>query len=358
MEQKQLDELDESFFGEEFVDDEEIGQKPVKSHETMRAEEKKERKEPLPSKKVKVTKRSTSKMGEKEHEDMDELEDAEEEKEVKITPAKVPTKSASKVETASPIDPWGEDKESGSGVFKETSTWQAIAGIAVILLIVSVFTQGFRFTEQPQVAGALSLSQAEEKAVQYVNTNLLQPPFTATIKESKDSGNLYKVTLDVGGQQVNSYITKDGKLFFPQGFDTALGIDAQLGSPTAEEKPAEVPPVAEPSNPTLGEAEPQPVEEQPDSGVDVLLIPVQAKKWVFAPSKITATQGDIIRLSLIPIGLEFTFAIPELGVEKEVSGPTEVEFVASKAGTFEFTCASCEEWRGKKGKLVLKKKNF
>ncbi|MEK6901298.1 MAG: hypothetical protein AABX37_03080, partial [Nanoarchaeota archaeon] len=247
----------------------------------------------------------------------------------------------------------GEEKVSGNGVFKETSTWQAIAGIAVILLIVSVFTQGFRFTEQPLAAGALSLSQATEKALQYVNTNLLQPPFTATAKESIEAGNLYKVTLDVGGQQVNSYITKDGKLFFPQGFDTSLEVEAQLGTPAVEKKPAQAP-AAKPVPPTAPtEAAPQPVEGQPDNGVDVLLIPLQAKKWVFAPSKITASQGDIIRLSLIPIGLEFTFAIPGLGVQKEISGPTEIEFVASKTGTFEFTCASCEGWRGMKGTLVV-----
>ncbi len=358
MEQKQLDELDESFFGEEFVDDEEIGGKPIKAYDTIKAEEKKERKEPI--RKVKIAKRSTSKMGEKEHEDMDELEEAEEEKDVKITPAKSPTKGTAKVETASPIDPWGVEEKSGSGVFKETSTWQAIAGIAVILLIISVFTQGFRFTEQPQAAGALSLSQATEKALQYVNTNLLQPPFTATAKESGEAGNLYKVTLDVGGQQVNSYITKDGKLFFPQGFDTSLEVEAQLGAPAAEEKPAQVPVATEPAQPIVPpEAVPTPGEEEPsgaDNGIDVVLIPLQAKKWVFAPNKITATQGDIIRLSIIPRGLEFTFAIPELGVEKEISGTgtTEIEFVASKKGTFEFTCSTCEEWRGMKGTLTVK----
>ena len=58
-------------------------------------------------------------------------------------------------------------------------------------------------------------------------------------------------------------------------------------------------------------------------------------------------------VTVVPSGLDFTFAVPALGVEQKVAGTTEVEFVADKAGTFDFTCGSCEDWRGMKGTLVV-----
>jgi plastocyanin len=55
----------------------------------------------------------------------------------------------------------------------------------------------------------------------------------------------------------------------------------------------------------------------------------------------------------MPEGLDFTFAIAELGVSQEVSGDTAVSFVASTAGEFEYSCSSCEDWRGMTGTLVV-----
>ena len=59
----------------------------------------------------------------------------------------------------------------------------------------------------------------KRKALDYVNSQLLQPPFVATIDSSEELDNLYKIVLSVVGQTVDSYVTKDGKFFFPQGFD-------------------------------------------------------------------------------------------------------------------------------------------
>ncbi|MEK6968878.1 MAG: hypothetical protein AABW48_00445 [Nanoarchaeota archaeon] len=394
MEQKQLDELDESF-GEEFIEDEPLNSEQVDSEIdwlepesdlkskkmkkakkilskknsektiTKRVEEKKKTKESdeefyFPKKKEfnflakeKVTEKLTEKPKEEEF------------IEIKSAKESVP------LETSSPVDPWAEEGED-SGLFKEASTWKAITGIAVILLIFSIFTQGFDFSEKTTITGAtvLSLSDAEEEVLNYVNTQLLQEPFQAEVVSSSELDNLYLFTLSVAGQTVDSYLTKDGKLFFPQGFEMgkpAVALEdasseavtepvgEESGSNLQEETlPEEIESVEEPVG-DLGSSEESAEDVTDEDVTDIVLVTLNAKKWVFTPNKVQADKGDIISLTIIPADMEFTFSIPELGIEQEVAGVTKIkEFAVGTTGTFEFNCASCEAWRGMTGTLVVK----
>jgi len=66
----------------------------------------------------------------------------------------------------------------------------------------------------------LTPEQANAKVEEFINNNLMQEGKRATIKEVIDEGDLYKVVVDIGsGQDINSYLTKDGKKFFPQVMD-------------------------------------------------------------------------------------------------------------------------------------------
>ena len=73
------------------------------------------------------------------------------------------TKSAKEskpLETTPVVNPLGE--EEGSGLFKQTSTWKALTGITLVLLALSIFTQGFNFAEtSPTGAVAVTLGEAE-----------------------------------------------------------------------------------------------------------------------------------------------------------------------------------------------------
>ena len=131
-----------------------------------------------------------------------------------------------------PDNSWNFDDDEDES--KPGSTWKIISGILLILLVAAVYTNGFDFTGASTITGAttgtstvLTKAVAEKAALDYINTNLLQAPFTATVKSSADTGTMYKVTVDVAGQTVDSYITKDGKLFFPQGFDTTKKLPTQ-----------------------------------------------------------------------------------------------------------------------------------
>lgn len=108
------------------------------------------------------------------------------------------------------------------------SGWKMATAILLALLIVSIFTGGFKdffFNKQ----------KAADQAIGYINTNLLQAGSEAKIGEISDEGNIYKVALKIGSLDYESYVTKDGKYLFPTGIDMTEKVEAQ---PAAEEEPA------------------------------------------------------------------------------------------------------------------------
>jgi protein-disulfide isomerase len=106
---------------------------------------------------------------------------------------------------------------------KKTNIWQIATGILGILLVVSIITGGFSFDKD------LSKEEVADKTLAYINDNLLQPGMTAEVESISEEENLYSLELSVAGQQLTTYATKDGKKFFPQGFnlDEPLPVQEQ-----------------------------------------------------------------------------------------------------------------------------------
>ena len=116
-------------------------------------------------------------------------------------------------------DSWKDSFDESANSTPENNpgkVWKIISAVLLLLLFIAIYTHGFTFTGS--AVAELNLAEAEIKVIDYVNSNLLQQPFTATVRSSADKGNLYQITLDIFGQEVESYVTKDGKMFFPQGF--------------------------------------------------------------------------------------------------------------------------------------------
>lgn len=89
--------------------------------------------------------------------------------------------------------------------------WQVITIILGLLLIASIFTNGFN---------SLNLSDKDKianKAINFINTELLQGQATALLNSVTSEKGLYKLDINVAGQKIDTYITKDGSLLFPQG---------------------------------------------------------------------------------------------------------------------------------------------
>jgi len=177
---------------------------------------------------------------------------------------KIESKNESPSEKSNPSEPqqeikkeedWNWDEEDKQGIFQGKSTWKYVSGILFILLIVAVYTHGFNFNDDG-VASALTIADAETKAIDYFNNNLLQPPFEAELVSSEELTSFFKVTLSVAGQEVESYVDKTGKFFFPQGYD--------LEKPLTEE--------AIPSEEELVEVsiDDDPVKGDPDAPVTII----------------------------------------------------------------------------------------
>lgn len=73
----------------------------------------------------------------------------------------------------------------------------------------------------------ISVEDAKTKTIDFINNNLVQPGDKVTIKEATEEDGLYKMTVVMSnGQEINSYISKDGKRFYPQSINISE-VEAQ-----------------------------------------------------------------------------------------------------------------------------------
>jgi len=70
-----------------------------------------------------------------------------------------------------------------------------------------------------EVSEGLSPQQVAEKAINFINQNLLQEGTTASLISTTEENGVYKIHLKVGEGEYDSYVTKDGKILFIEGID-------------------------------------------------------------------------------------------------------------------------------------------
>lgn len=116
----------------------------------------------------------------------------------------------------------------------KASTWAWVFGVLSVLLVIalvaSMATNGF------SGSSGIPQNDAKEKVIDYVS-KLLQGQ-TVNVTSMKDNGDLYQLTLVIAGRPYDSYMTKDGKLLFPNAIDMTQEI-----TPTedgTEEPPQEI----------------------------------------------------------------------------------------------------------------------
>jgi len=95
-----------------------------------------------------------------------------------------------------------------------------IASVAAIILV----TVGLIVFNPGEKRDVLTLDEAKIKAEKFINENFADPsaPISiVSIEEAEEKG-LYKLKVDIGdGEIIDSYISDDGKKFFPQAFNMA-----------------------------------------------------------------------------------------------------------------------------------------
>ncbi len=70
------------------------------------------------------------------------------------------------------------------------------------------------------IKNLVNIEQAKVKAETFINENLMQPGTKITIKGAEEKNGLYKIAVNNGGTaDIDTYMSKDGKIFFPQAID-------------------------------------------------------------------------------------------------------------------------------------------
>lgn len=97
----------------------------------------------------------------------------------------------------------------------------------IIILIALAVAQGL-FLSGKGISGGrtISLKNATDLAMSFINNKLIQGDTKASLVDSKEENGVYRINIKIGEQQYASYITKNGKIFFPEGVEIPKDVSA------------------------------------------------------------------------------------------------------------------------------------
>ena len=98
----------------------------------------------------------------------------------------------------------------------------ALVLVGVVIAGVSIFNRSKVVERCP--GEAISSAAAGDIAVKYINEVLLKGKSQVTLKGVSEENCLYKVKIGLGSNEIDTYITRDGKTFFPQAESVAEGL--------------------------------------------------------------------------------------------------------------------------------------
>jgi thiol-disulfide isomerase/thioredoxin len=91
----------------------------------------------------------------------------------------------------------------------------SIIAIIAVVVILGGAAFCYLYNKKPKA----SLQKTAEKAIDFVNKNLLSGGVTASLDGATSTSGVFQIGLKIGDQIYNSYVTEDGKIFFPEGYE-------------------------------------------------------------------------------------------------------------------------------------------
>jgi len=99
--------------------------------------------------------------------------------------------------------------------------------ILIYAAVLAIIVTGFLFFVRPNF-GSMKIPSVfnfnygnpdvmAKKAVEYLNKSIFQQGQSATLVSYSEESGVIKFQINIGGRSYDSYITKDGKLLFPEG---------------------------------------------------------------------------------------------------------------------------------------------
>jgi len=103
--------------------------------------------------------------------------------------------------------------------------------ILILIVLLGIFiSEALHYYKNYRIPGALSMEEATEKAMNYINSNLLDGGIQASLLESKSESGVYSMKIEIEEREYISYITKDGKVLFLQGMEIPDESSASSGA--------------------------------------------------------------------------------------------------------------------------------
>lgn len=141
---------------------------------------------------------------------------------------------------------------------KKDNPWIAVS--IALMIVTGALIYSMVFPANP--ATTITKEKALADTVEYINANLLPQDITAIGTGVDETSGVYVISIEVEGQQFNSYVSKDGKYLFTQGIDMKQPIPT---TEIAQEPllPEEQEVIKEPSDADVSEP-------QPSDSVDII----------------------------------------------------------------------------------------
>ena len=131
----------------------------------------------------------------------------------------------------------GQSKNENSETKKVSISVKNIIFVAAFLALIG---GSYAYSYYQKNTGQKNIEAIKQKTEKFIKENLVQPGTDITITEFVKENNLYKLTASVGKQTIISYVTEDGKNFFPQVIDMDKKNDAATTGGTAAAAEASV----------------------------------------------------------------------------------------------------------------------
>jgi hypothetical protein len=103
-----------------------------------------------------------------------------------------------------------------------------LLSVGGLILFAALAAGAYFFMPEQFKSKTMKPEAAAQKAIDYVNQNMLSDGITASFKDSKEANGLYNFKLTVQGKDYDAYVTKDGALFFAEGIPQAIILDKKL----------------------------------------------------------------------------------------------------------------------------------
>jgi len=116
------------------------------------------------------------------------------------------------------------------------------AGVIILLVLITGAYKKISIPDLslPTSETKLTADQAKDKALLFIKDNLVQPGTELEVKSVTEENGMYKLVIGLGTQEVEAYITKDGKKFFPQVMDIAKTEEGKKKTAEENSKPENI----------------------------------------------------------------------------------------------------------------------